>query len=173
MPTSTYSLIASNVLGSSAASVTFSAIPQTFTDLVLRVSARHQTTTDSSLLILFNSSTTSDYSYTELGGSQGTTSYSVRTAGGTLFSIIGMNNPTTAANTFSSVEIYIPNYTSSTNKPVYSFSVTENNATGGGSDAFILATSLLRSNTSTISSITLTQNFATGCSFYLYGIKNA
>ena len=36
----TYTLIASNTLSSAAASVTFSAIPATYTDLVLRYSAR-------------------------------------------------------------------------------------------------------------------------------------
>ena len=36
----TYTLISSNVLSSSAASVTFSSIASTYTDLVLRVSAR-------------------------------------------------------------------------------------------------------------------------------------
>jgi hypothetical protein len=35
----TYTLIASNTLGASAASVTFSAIPSTYTDLVVRYSA--------------------------------------------------------------------------------------------------------------------------------------
>ena len=36
----TYTLITSQTLASSAASVTFSSIPSTYTDLVLRVSAR-------------------------------------------------------------------------------------------------------------------------------------
>ena len=36
----TYNLIASNTLSSSAASVTFSAIPGTYTDLLLRITGR-------------------------------------------------------------------------------------------------------------------------------------
>ena len=41
MAANTYTLISSNVLASSAATVTFSSIPATYTDLVLRVSARN------------------------------------------------------------------------------------------------------------------------------------
>jgi hypothetical protein len=40
----TYTLIESQVLGSSAASVTFSAIPATYTDLVLKFSSRNDDT---------------------------------------------------------------------------------------------------------------------------------
>ena len=43
---STYTLISSNVLASSAASVTFSAIPSTYTDLVVRASIRSDATSD-------------------------------------------------------------------------------------------------------------------------------
>ena len=56
MAANTYTLISSNVLGSSAASVTFSSIPATYTDLVLRVSAR--TDADDTSLITFNGTTT-------------------------------------------------------------------------------------------------------------------
>jgi len=49
----TYTLISSNVLTSSAASVTFSSIPATYTDLVVRLSAR-ATTTASNIWVTFN-----------------------------------------------------------------------------------------------------------------------
>jgi len=65
----TYTLIESQVLGSSAASVTFSAIPATYTDLVLRYSARHNNAFSiSQVLITFNGDTAANYSETVVYG---------------------------------------------------------------------------------------------------------
>jgi len=65
----TYTLINSNVLASSAASVTFSAIPATFTDLVIRASIRtDRAAVEDWLYIKFNGLTT-NRSYTRLTGS--------------------------------------------------------------------------------------------------------
>jgi hypothetical protein len=78
------------------------------------------------------------------------------------------------ANTFSNGELYIPNYTSSTNKPSSMFNVNENNASVAALSPLIAAG--LFSNTSTISTILFKQlsgNLAAGSSFYLYGVKNA
>jgi hypothetical protein len=93
----TYTLIESQVLGSSAASVTFSAIPATYTDLVLRVSAR--TDADDTSLITFNGTTTG-YSITRLNGN-GATATSNRSSSAVSIGARGMNNATgTTANTF-------------------------------------------------------------------------
>jgi hypothetical protein len=79
------------------------------------------------------------------------------------------------ANTFSSNELYIPNYTVSANKPMSWAGVTENNASTSNS-AVIVANASLWRNVATISSVTLTaavsRNFLTGSSFHLYGISN-
>ena len=163
---STYTLISSNVLTSSAASVTFSAIPATFTDLVVRASIR--TTVASSVVdVTFNSSTSS-YSSTILTGN-GSTASSSRQSNTTEFQVSNVSSGNTA-NTFSSVEIYVPSYLVSQNKPVSHFGVTENNATS----AIIRSMASLWSNTSAITSITFTySNIESGSSFYLYGIKNS
>ena len=173
MPT-TYTLISSNVLSSSAASVTFSAIPADYTDLVLRISARcADTGTYATLKFTLNSDTASNYSYTVLYAS-GTSALADRdsniTNGRALFAIDADN---ATANTFGSLEIYIPSYLASQNKPISSFGVTETNA----SAAYMGATAILWRNTAAITSIQMSERFNTnllaGSSFYLYGISNA
>ena len=65
----TYTLISSNTLTSSAASVTFSSIPATYTDLVLRISARSdRVSTTDRLRLTFNSDTATNYSNITLVG---------------------------------------------------------------------------------------------------------
>jgi hypothetical protein len=167
----TYTLISSNTLTSSAASVTFSAIPATYTDLVLRVSGRtDQSTTGSGLRLTFNGTNTA--SNRQLQGS-GTAAASASATGGSLQVAGNTNGATSTANIFSSQEIYIPNYTSSTVKPFSTFSVQENNIT----QAFIDIFANLQNETQTITSIVATiasgNNFVSGSSFYLYGISNA
>jgi len=162
----TYTLISSNVLASSAASVTFSAIPATYTDLVLRVSARGDNT--SLLLEMTLNSATSTYSNTLLLG-DGATASSTRNTGQAYLRAGYVNPSGSTASTFSSGEIYIPNYTSTTDKPMSSLGMTENNAT----TAYIANYANLWQTSSAITSISLQvtgQNFVTGSSFYLYGI---
>ena len=167
----TYELIASNTLTTSAASVTFSSIPATYTDLVLRWSARCDTTTEN-VDIQLNAATT-NYSLTYLDGygSSGTASGRL-TTGLVGIRVYGMTNSNNTANTFGSAEFYLPNYANSTNKPNSTFAVTETN----GTVALIQAVAGLRSNTDAVSSLKLATgsgNFVSGSSFFLYGIKNS
>ena len=171
---STYTLISSNVLASSAASVTFSAIPSTYTDLVLRLSTRiSEADTKASLYVQYNSSTTAAYSRTRLIGDGSTASSSRASNSATgLITVTDATNAT--ANTFGSTEIYIPNYAGSTNKPASVDSRSENNAT----EAYTDSLAWLWSNTAAITSITIYGNlnagsFVSGSSFYLYGIKKS
>lgn len=171
----TYTLIASNTLSSSAASVTFSAIPATYTDLVLRMSMRISTTGDSkdNFYVWFNGSSAASYSLTRVRG-DGTTASSSRATAGT-YSLTGLTDRAGAtANTFGSAELYIPNYTASTNKPSSLTTVSENNAT----EAYIEGAAGLWSNTAAITSIGIYgdysgNQFVSGSSFFLYGIKNS
>lgn len=170
----TYNLIASNTLSSSAASVTFSAIPNTYTDLVLRMTAR----TDVSpakpdyFAIVFNGITT-NYSRTQLVNSVSNTisSANVTNAGKIVSTGIGSNN---TANTFGSAEIYIPNYAMTNAKPISAFGVAENNGTTGAENGIFAN---LWNNSNTISSFVISSlyvaNFESGSSFFLYGIKNS
>lgn len=170
----TYTLINSNVLTSSAASVTFSSIPATYTDLVLRISARcADTGTYAGLKFTLNSDTASVYSYTVLygNGSSGLSDRNSALANARAPFSIDASDAT--ANTFGSLEIYIPSYLASQNKPISSFGASETNA----STAYINATANLWRNTSAITSIQISEifstNLLTGSSFYLYGISNA
>jgi len=166
----TYTLINSNVLASSAASVTFSAIPATFTDLVIRASIRtDRAAVEDWLYIKFNGLTT-NRSYTRLTGS-GSAAASGRS---TSVIVLGETNAATStANTFSNQEIYIPSYTASQNKPMSGIGMQEDNT----SAAYMLVSAGLWRDTAAITEINLFPetgpNFVTGSSFYLYGISNA
>ena len=169
----TYTLIASNTLGSSAATVTFSSIPSTYTDLVFKFSARIDAATlDREIRLRFNSDTTTLYSNTVLRGNSATvTSYRDINAA---YTIAGrVPGSTVTSNTFNNVEIYIPGYTVSQNKTASVFSAREDNIASPSNYAF-LSSDLYRSTTA-ISSIELSlsgDNFISGSSFFLYGIKN-
>jgi hypothetical protein len=170
---STYTLISSNVLTSSAASVTFSAIPSTYTDLVIRASIRSdQGSINTDVLVSYNAIGGTSYSRTWLQG-DGATATSGRTANTSSTNVLNsaVGNGATS-NTFSNWELYIPSYTASQNKPYNAFAVGETNAT----TAYIVNVAGLFRNTSAISSILFEPgggNFVSGSSFYLYGIKNS
>ena len=170
----TYNLIASNTLSSSAASVTFSAIPNTFTDLVLRMSVRSTSTAANFVSMLGNYNTdtgsTNTYSITVLKG-DGSTASSYRESNYFFISNTSVNAANSTSNTFTSYELYIPNYLVSANKPYSIISAGETNATG----ADISAVAGLWRNTAAITQIVLDPagDFAAGSSFFLYGIKNS
>lgn len=170
----TYVNIATQTLGSSATSVTFSSIPQTYTDLVVRVSTRtDRGANPDQIQINFNGDTATNYSRTTLTGGN-TTVTSVRLASATSWDFAITNGNTTTANTFNNAEFYIPNYTSTSSRAGSFFGVQEDNA---ANTAFIRTNAYLYRGSSAISSIVLTPvsgpNFLTGSSFYLYGIKNS
>jgi len=173
---STYTLISSNVLSASAATVTFSSIPATYTDLVLRYSTRRGNAGSgpSNIFVTFNGSSSSDYSLTNLIALGTTTILSTRESAVARFLSYATGNSSTS-NTFSSNEIYVPNYAGSTNKVASQYEVVENNSTTDF-EWGIAARAYLRSNTAAITSVTLDgngNNFLSGSSFYLYGIKNS
>ena len=168
----TYTLISSNVLTSSAASVTFSSIPSTYTDLVVRFSTRTDEAgqTRSSVILKLNG-TTANYSYTRLIGN-GSAASSSRVSSGLEFDVGDTSGAAGTSNTFGSGEIYIPSYTVSQNKPLASYLAQENNTTS----AFIRTYANLWSNTASITTLEISTpggNFVSGSSFYLYGIKNS
>jgi hypothetical protein len=169
----TYTLISSNVLSSSAASVTFSAIPATYTDLVLRISARtgsSGTAVDRIQIQLAGIS--SSYSRTVLLGN-GSAASSSRASSASYGLASGGEGSSATSNTFGNTEFYIPNYAGSANKVFSSFGVSETNATA----AEISVMANLLSNTSAVNKIDLYSDdgssFVSGSSFYLYGISNA
>jgi hypothetical protein len=167
----TYTLISSNVLASSAASVTFSSIPGTYTDLVLRISTR-SSNTDAALSMTFNSDTSTNYSRTFLRA-DGSSAASGRSSNTDQIGNLYISNSGNTANTFGSMEIYIPSYLASQNKPVSSIGIEETNS----ATANMATLAALWRNTAAITTINLfpisPANFVSGSSFYLYGIKNS
>lgn len=166
----TYIQIASNTVGSGgAASVTFSSIPSTYTDLVLKVSGRINNTNPGwyDANITFNGVGTSYSGKFLYGNGSATVSASESSI------TFRCSSNAATANTFGNAEIYIPNYTSANYKSVSIDQVAENNATLG----LDMITASLWSNTAAISSMTLTpitsNSFMQYSTFTLYGISNA
>jgi hypothetical protein len=115
---------------SGAASIEFTNIPQTFTDLKIVISAREDNAGGGggTCYIQFNGDTGSNYSWRRLNGNGSTASSSSGSSVAQLdVAIQGVSTAT--ASVFGSGEIYIPNYTSSNYKSVSADSVYENNAT--------------------------------------------
>ncbi len=152
----TMQLIETKTLGTAAASIEFTSIPQDGTDLVALISTRSNRTNANidTIRARFNGVTTG-YSYRAIEG----TGSAVSSFTGTSFNagIAGTN--ATTANTFGNSVLYIPNYSGATAKSGGADGVSENNATGA--NQFI--TGSLSTGTAAIASI----NFApeTGTQF--------
>lgn len=168
----TYFLIGKTVLSETSTSVIFSGIPNTYTDLLLCMSVR-TSYSGGDMRFRINNNTGSIYSRIYVMGN-GTTASSVAYTGSVGNNIMSgnFNGTDTFSNTFSQMEIYIPNYLSSSNKISRTIGVSENNAT----TSYIYVESNLARDTNPITSIQLVDIFSTGyvagSSFYLYGIKN-
>jgi hypothetical protein len=161
-----YILLERIELNASAASVTFSSIPQSgYTDLKLVHSSRvSRAAYHDSILLSFNGLTT-NRSQRRIYG----TGSSVASTADTLMYGGQAPGSTATANTFGSSEIYIPNYTSSNFKSSSEEGVSENNATNAQADM----NANLWSSTAAITSITLTPEsggtFNQFSTFSLYG----
>ena len=155
-----------------AATVAFNNIPQTYTDLIIKVSARTAYTPGSygdGLYITFNGITTG-YSHKFFQGYDSTTQSSSGTTQTT--GLVPDDATAQTANVFSNNEISIFNYTSSNNKLFSSENVVENNKTTTWVTSMY---AILWSNTAPITSISLTSanasNFKQYSTATLYGIR--
>jgi len=162
----TYEPIATNTLGSNTTTITFSTISGAYTDLVLVCQIQKSTATGTYLQMRFNSDTGSNYSTTFLSGN-GTSAISWRDSNRTDINLdyyaAPQNNSWTIRN------ISINNYSNTT---TYKTVLNRANDASQGTDAGV---HLWRS-TAAISTITLTMpsnDFITGSTFTLYGIKSA
>jgi hypothetical protein len=162
---STYEAIATQTLGSAAATVTFSSIPATYTDLVLV--SQPIGTADLNFLVRFNGDTATNYSNTILAAS-GTVSTSFRYTNAT--SLRGNYYGYVTANSKANTIIQIMNYA---NTSIYKTTLSKLSNASAGLDA---AAGLWR-GTGAISSITILNDnsttFAAGSTFTIYGITAA
>lgn len=169
MPNPTYIKIATVTVGAGgAASIDFTSIPNTYTDLVIKASTRRDTSTGSGgLQLKFNGATT-NYSYRRIYGT-GSGAASDSNSSDTSLYVGEVGNASNTASTFMSNDIYIPNYTSSNTKSVSADAVSENNATA----AIATLIASLWNNTAAITSISLLPaagNFVQYSTATLYGI---
>jgi hypothetical protein len=158
-----YILLERIELNASAASVTFSNIPQSgYTDLKIVSSVRDN---ESFTAMQFNGDTGANYSARFIRGN-GTNAASNTSTN----AIAGVANSTTTANTFSSSECYIPNYLGSTQKSISTDFASEANATAG----YLGLAASLWTGTAAISSIRLFSasalTFEANSTFSLYGL---
>ena len=148
--------------------ISFTTIPSTYTDLVIKISAR--TNLGSSVVdglgVSFNTGGT--YTVRRLYGA-GSGTPSSDTTNSAPFTTAS----TATASTFGNAEIYIPNYAGSTAKSFSVDGVSENNATA----AYAGLMAGLWSGTAAITQINLTSgsaaNFVEHTTAYLYGVSNA
>ena len=173
----TYVVIATTTVGSGGtSSIDFTSIPATYTDLLIKLSARTNLASSAyeQLGIQLNGSTASNYQAKLLYGIP-TTVGSANSGTVNAMAYAGYATASTAtANTFGNIEIYIPNYAGSTAKSVSIDGVSENNAT----DAIATLTAGFWSLTNAITSIKIIGNGGGGTfqqysTATLYGIKNS
>lgn len=159
----TFEKIAFTEVGSGgAANITFNTILANWTDLCVKMSCA--TATQNDLVMQFNGNG-SGYTWRLLEGAGSGSAASYNGSTGR----VGLVTQSTV--TFSSVDIYIPNYAGSANKSYTADAVSENN----GTTAYADLTAGLWSNTSAITSIALScsGNFVQYTTATLYGIKKA
>ena len=152
--TGTYTLISSQTVATSSASVTFSSIPQTYTDLIAIVTP----TQGSDLYVRFNSDSATNYSSTWIYGS---------TPGSTRASNTSSININWSSNNGNYLGIIqINDYSNAT---TYKAALIKNGINGGGMDVGV---GLWR-NTAAINTLTFTgvNNYGVGSIIKLYGIE--
>ena len=160
----TYEPIATTTLGSATATVTFSSISGSYTDLVLVCAVKNTANTGDEVAFQLNSDTGSNYSRTRIFG-DGSTAQSGRNLN-TTKGALGINS--TAQ--FSTVIANFQNYSNGT---------TYKTVVSRGSDAsnYVSAYVSLWRNTNAITSIVLLPDsgttFTSGSTFTIYGIKSA
>ena len=160
--TATYEKIATTTLGAGAASVTFSSISGSYTDLVLVTNAILASGGAANLWCRFNGDSGANYSTTYLAGN-GTSASSATDTSATE----GWCGRLSSSNWTTSIAPF-QNYANAT---TYKTSIARGNDTSG----LVIAYVSLWRNTAAINSIVLTNssavNFLTGRQFTLHGIK--
>lgn len=145
----------------------FTSIPSTYTDLLVKVSAKGATVQEAGDLLLTLNGSTSSFTNRRLFTFQ-TTVYT-----DTQSNFVGqIPGSKVTANSFGSAEIYIPNYAGSANKSISGDSSVETSS----ADGLEYIGTTLWSNTAAITSISLSNNagnFVQYSAAYLYGISKS
>jgi hypothetical protein len=163
---STYTPIASLTLSANTSSVTFSGIPQNYTDLILVISLKPYSSSEGSIRLNFNSDTGSNYSWTYLTG-EGTSAVSgngSNTANIPFSYGNALNNPRQPL-----IFMNIMNYSNNT-----TYKRTLHRTSSADSSGYVDAWAGLWRNTNPITSFTISVSYifdiGAGSTFSLYGI---
>jgi len=160
----TYEKIATNTLSSATATVTFSGITGTYTDLIVILNFG-AATAGQDLGLRFNGDTSSIYSMARMWGN-GTSMATTRTTGGTKIDVdsIGVSTTVTVLD-----KIQIMNYSNTT---TYKTALIRVDDPGKGTEAVI---GMWQSNAAitSLDFFMTSGNILSGSSFTLYGIKAA
>jgi hypothetical protein len=165
----TFTLISSvsvGVLG--AASMEFTSIPSTYTDLLIKISGRtnYVGIVDGAVVRFNNDTTSGNYTARRLIGSGSAATSDTNNTGA--FAV----GSTATANTFANCEMYIPNYAGSSYKSASVDNVAETNAT----TQYMGLAAFLWSNTGAITSIKISGesgSFVQYSTATLYGINKS
>jgi hypothetical protein len=170
MPLQLYKIASTEVGSAGAADITFSSIPQGYTDLIIKFSGRSTGTESSGYadgILRFNGTTTNYSERMVYGIGSSATSVSQSSTG--IKWNFGTSSVATAS-TFGNSETYIPNYASSNNKSVSIDTVVENNS----ATVNVLALNAgLWSNSAAITSVSITPGSGSWVQYstaILYGI---
>ena len=168
---STYEKIATNTLGSAAASITFSSISGAYTDLVLVANTKVSTAADvQECYLQFNSDTATNYSITRFYNS-GVNAFSGRETSVTKIDNIRLPGSNSASTVFGSMIANIQNYSNTTTNKTTILRM--NAETVSGQQGALVG---LWRNTSAITTILFAPtsgNFVSGSTFTIYGILKA
>lgn len=167
----TYEKIAQSVVSTATATaIEFTGIPSNYDDLLIVYSARTNRAAEvvDNINIGFNGTTTNLTARYLVGtGTAVVSSTSLNRFGGFA------TGASATANTFGNTQVYIPNYTGSTNKSFSVDSVSETN----GTTSYQIISAGLWSQTAAITSISFTSNtsdsFVTNSTAVLYGIRKS
>jgi hypothetical protein len=164
---STYEPIATQTLVSGAASITFSSIVGTYTDLRLVLVAKADVA--QYFKVTFNGDTATNYSHTKLLGSGAAVSSS-RDSNIASIRLYGTGDLPDTQFALTTLDVF--SYAGSTNKTTLATLQSDKNGSG-----YVQRLVGLWRDTAAVTSMTLTMNstsnFATGTTATLYGIKNA
>lgn len=173
MPTYTQIGTAVTVGTGGSSTISFSSIPATYTDLVLKVSARYSASGPWDMRLTFNGNTSAVYSMRSINAAGSGTPGSASESGQTSTWLGGLQGVT--ASTFNNMELYIPNYLSTTAaKSISTDNVNEANQTDARS--FLIAQLWNPATQAAISSLSISVSSGTFVQYstaYLYGVSNA
>jgi hypothetical protein len=168
----TYTQIASITVGTASATVVFSSIPATYTDLIL-VMQPAANVDDENIGLRFNGDTGSNYSYTRIGANATAGTFSSSRVSN--FTRINTTEATGTSTNLGNLVItaHIMNYANAT---TYKTALARSGQQGGTYNGVEEFVGLWR-NTAAINSVTVmqggTRTFSTGSTFNLYGVTAA